>query len=162
MAYGTEVQLVEVANTYEHGEMDVICLARQVFRVLSFVNPMAGKLYAGGEVAFLDLEYGADIGLREEVLQRLEQLYSLMDLPFSTLPPERFNSYVLAHKMGLSFNQEFELLKMGRETDRLYYIKDHLERTVSILGGIDRTRAVIQRNGHFRNFDPLDFKNMEI
>jgi hypothetical protein len=123
---------------------------------------MAGKLYAGGEVAFLDLEYGADIGLREEVLQRLEQLYSLMDLPFSTLPPERFNSYVLAHKMGLSFNQEFELLKMGRETDRLYYIKDHLERTVSILGGIDRTRAVIQRNGHFRNFDPLDFKNMEI
>ncbi|MEP1982437.1 MAG: LON peptidase substrate-binding domain-containing protein, partial [Maribacter dokdonensis] len=34
MEYGVEVQLVEVVNTYESGEMDVVCVARQVFRLL--------------------------------------------------------------------------------------------------------------------------------
>ena len=32
MEYGTEVQLVEVVNTYEGGEMDIVGVARQVFK----------------------------------------------------------------------------------------------------------------------------------
>ena len=48
--YGTEVQLVEVVNTYDSGEMDVVCVARQVFKILTFDNEMEGKLYAGGIV----------------------------------------------------------------------------------------------------------------
>src|SRR5690606_34521054 len=59
ITYGTEVQLVEVVNTYESGEMDVVCVARQVFKVLSFENQLQGKLYAGGEVEFLDMENDA-------------------------------------------------------------------------------------------------------
>ena len=52
MAYGTEVQLVEVVTTYESGEMDVVCVARQVFKVLTFDHRMEGKRYAGGVVQF--------------------------------------------------------------------------------------------------------------
>jgi|SRR5690606_23725120 len=162
ISHGTEVQLIEVVTTYGNGAMDVICLARQAFKVLSFVNPWEGRPYAGGEVAFMDLDLGAEPSLREEVLKRLEQLYLLMDLPFDTLIGERFNSYVLAHKMGLSFAQEFELLKMARETDRLLFIKEHLDRTITLLGEVNRTKASIELNGHFRNFDPLDFKGLKI
>ena len=54
-AYGTEVQLVEVVNTYEEGEMDVVCVARQVFKVMSFENSLDGKLYAGGNVQYLKM-----------------------------------------------------------------------------------------------------------
>ena len=43
MIYGTEVQLVEIVNTYDNGEMDVTCVARQVFRILSFEKQMKGK-----------------------------------------------------------------------------------------------------------------------
>src|SRR5680860_847045 len=52
VAFGTEVQLVEIVNSHESGEMDVTCVARQVFRILSFTNEMKGKLYAGGEIEF--------------------------------------------------------------------------------------------------------------
>ena len=45
MEYGTEVQLVEVVNTYDSGEMDVVCIARQVFKLLTFDNQMQDKLY---------------------------------------------------------------------------------------------------------------------
>ena len=160
--FGTEVQLVEVVNTYEGGEMDVVCVARQVFRVLSFENQMEGKLYAGGEVEFLDMENDADDELRKTVLEKIEQLYNLMEVPFTKISPQQFNSYSLAHKMGLSFEQEYRLLQIAKETDRLKYINQHLETTSEVLESINRTKSMIEMNGHFKNFDPLDFKDFKV
>ncbi|PWL38269.1 ATP-dependent protease [Flagellimonas aquimarina] len=162
LSFGVEVQLVEVVTTYESGEMDVVCVARQVFRILSFENQMEGKLYAGGDVEFLDIENEADEELRKEVLLKVEQLYNLMDVPFTKISPKHFNSYSLAHKMGLSFEQEYELLQISNETDRLLFIKKHLETTTTVLGEVNRTKGIIEMNGHFKNFDPLDFKNFTV
>jgi Lon protease-like protein len=162
MTYGTEVQLVEVVNTYKNGEMDVVCVGRQVFKVLSFEQQMNGKLYSGGEVEFMDVENNTDEDLREEVLQKVEVLYDLMDVPFTKTSPKQFNSYALAHKMGLSFEQEYELLQISKEKDRLLYIKEHLDSTTSLLSQVNRTKAVIEMNGHFKNFDPLDFEDFKI
>ena len=161
IAFGTEVQLVEVVTTYEGGEMDVVCVARQVFRVLTFEQQLEGKLYAGGEIEFLDVEYTADEELRKEVLDKLESLYQLMDVPFTKIEPKQFNSFSLAHKMGLSFEQEYELLQIAKETDRLLFIKKHLDTTTTVLTEVNRTKTLIEMNGHFKNFDPLDFKNFK-
>jgi len=68
---------------------------------------------------------------------------------------------IIAHKMGLTFEQEYKLLQLTEETERLAYIKTHLETTINVLKQIDRTKAVIEMNGHFKNFDPLDFKDFE-
>ena len=162
MSYGTEVQLVEVVNSYKNGEMDVVCVGRQVFKVLSFEHQMNGKLYSGGEVEFLEVENDADKDLRQEVLQKVEELYDLMDVPYTKTSPKQFNSYSLAHKMGLSFEQEYELLQIPNERDRLLYIKEHLDSTTSMLSQVNRTKAVIEMNGHFRNFDPLDFEDFKL
>lgn len=162
VSYGTEVQLVEVVNTYKSGEMDVVCVARQVFKVLNFEKQMNGKLYAGGEVEFLEMENDANDSLREEVLQKVEVLYDVMGVPFTKISPKQFNSYSLAHKMGLSFEQEYELLLMPKETDRLNFIKKHLEATTNVLSEVNRTKEVIEMNGHFKNFDPLDFQDFKL
>jgi len=162
MAFGTEVQLVEIVNTYEGGEMDVTCVARQVFRILSFDNEMEGKLYAGGVIKFLDNVNDANPQLKREVLDKIHELYDLMAVPFTPLPIEKFNSYVLVHKMGLSFEQEYQLLQMAKESDRLNFIKEHLLNTIAVLAEVDRTKKTIEMNGDFRNFDPLDFKDFTI
>ncbi|AYN68743.1 ATP-dependent protease [Euzebyella marina] len=162
MVFGTEVQLVEIVNTYEGGEMDVTCVARQVFRIVSFDNKMNNKLYAGGEVDFLDNLNDAKIGLKREVLEKIHELYELMEVPFTPLTVNKFNSYVLAHKMGLSFEQEYELLQMAKESERLNYLKQHLLTTIAVLTEVDRTKKTIKMNGDFRNFDPLDFKDFNL
>lgn len=162
VAYGTEVQLVEVVTTYESGEMDVTCVARQVFKITSFERQMPGKLYAGGEVRFLDSVNDANDVTKKRVLNKIEELYELMDVPFTPIPVEKFNSYVLAHKMGLSFEQEFQLLQLSKESERLSFIKGHLIATISVLKEVGRTKKTIELNGDFRNFDPLDFKDLEI
>ena len=160
--YGTEVQLVEVVNTYDSGEMDVVCIARQVFKILTFDNEMEGKLYAGGIVEFLDSNNDAEPSLRQEVYNKMKKLYDLMSVQFPSIPLDKFNSYAFGHKMGLSFEQEYELLKLSNETQRLQYIATHLDTTTTVLEQINRTKAVIEMNGHFKNFDPLDFKDFKV
>ncbi len=162
LAYGTEVQLVEVVNTYEGGSMDVVCVARQVFKVLTFDNEMEGKQYAGGIIQFLDNVNDGERDAKKEVLLRLEELYDLMDVPFTPVPLDLFNSYVLAHKMGLSFEQEYQLLQLPKESERLGFIKSHLIGTIQVLKEVNRTKKIIDQNGHFRNFDPLDFKDFKL
>ncbi|NJB37505.1 LON peptidase substrate-binding domain-containing protein [Croceivirga sp. JEA036] len=159
MHYGTEVQLVEVVNTYDGGEMDVLCVARQVFKVKSFEPNMEDRLYAGGVVEFLETIYDATAAERKKVYDKIRLLYKLMQVAFPPVPFDKFNSYAFAHKMGLSFEQEFSLLKMNRETDRLRFLNSHLEDTIAVLKKIDHTKMVIEMNGHFKNFDPLDFKD---
>ena len=160
--YGVEVQLVEVVNTYEGGEMDVTCVARQVFRLVNFQTQMDGKLYAGGDVEFLDNEMDGDENMKRYVLSKIEELYSLMGVPYTPIPVEKYSSFVLAHKMGLSYEQEYELLQLPKESQRLDFIKNHLQTTISVLQEIDRTKLTIKLNGDFKNFDPLDFDEFKI
>ncbi|WP_276390219.1 LON peptidase substrate-binding domain-containing protein [Eudoraea chungangensis] len=162
ITYGTEVQLVEVVNSYENGSMDVLCVARQVFKVVSFENTLDGKLYAGGIVKYLDNIKDGDIEDKKEVILKLKNLYAMMEVPFTEIDPLLFNPYQLAHKMGLSFEQEYQLLQMPHEKDRLAFILEHLTSTIQVLGEINRTKMLIELNGHFKNFDPLDFQDFTL
>jgi len=162
VAYGTEVQLKEIVNTYADGSMDVVCVARQVFKVVTFDPQMDDKLYPGGEVAFLDPVQDSEPELVQKVLEACRELYRLMELPFGPVKLEVFNSFTLAHKMGLSFQQEYQLLQLTSESVRLQFLLDHLQQTIKVLGELNRTRERIELNGHFRNFDPLDFKDYSL
>jgi len=162
LAYGTEVQLRDVVNTYADGSLDVVCVARQVFEVVSFEPVMGDRLYPGGEVRFLDAINEAPPKLTDAVIEACRRLYELMDMPFGPIKREVFNSFTLAHKMGLSLQQEYSLLQISDETSRLLFVLQHLEETSRVLEELNRTRERIEMNGHFRNFDPLDFKDYRL
>ncbi len=75
---------------------------------------------------------------------------------------ESFGSYAMTHKIGLSNGQEYEILQITRESDRLLFIRAHLLATIAVLKEVNRTKEIIEMNGHFRNFDPLDFEDFKI
>lgn len=162
VAFGTEVQLVEVVNTYEGGEMDVVCVGRQVFKILSFENEIGDKSYPGGNIEFLEGINDAADQLKISVLDRIKALYELMDVPFTPMSLDKFNVYILIHKIGLSYEQEYELLQMPKESDRLKFIHSHLLATITVLKEVNRTKGAIKMNGDFKNFDPLDFEDFKI
>lgn len=162
MTFGTEIQLVEVVNTYAGGEMDVVGVGRQIFKIDTFADKFNGRLYPGGEVTFLDMENDADLHARRVVYRKIQELYDLMEIEFPEKPLDKFNSYAFAHKMGLSFEQEFNLLQIAKESDRLHFLNRHLDETIAVLHKLKRTRGAIEMNGHFRNFDPLDFGDFKI
>ena len=123
---------------------------------------MDDRLYAGGEVEFIDNIKDSELSAKQEVYSKLKDLYELMEVPFAPVELEMFNSYTLAHKMGLSFEQEYELLQLASENERLKFIMEHLLVTIQVLNEVNRTKLLIELNGHFKNFDPLDFKAFKI
>ena len=70
--------------------------------------------------------------------------------------------YILIHKIGLSYEQEYQLLQMPKESERLKFINSHLLATIAVLKEVNRTKGAIKMNGDFKNFDPLDFEDFKI
>jgi Lon protease-like protein len=156
---GTEVKLVDVENFYEDGRMDIKTLGIRSFQILDFQNPAPDKPYAGGNVAFSETPSdNADPAVTFELLEKLDQLYQVMSIH----NPPQFSgkhllSFQIAHKMGLSIEQEYELLLISDEAKRQQYLLKHLNKAIPILWEAERTKEKIRMNGHFKNMNPLDF-----
>lgn len=162
VAYGTEMQLVEIVHTYPNGEMDIVCKAKRVFKVVTFDDEMDDKLYAGGIVTFLDYMKDGLESQREAVIEYTKTLYRLMDIPFDHIYKGELSMHKLIHKIGLNLQQEYHLLKMTHESEQLIYIRSHLIATTEVLKQVNHMKDVIEMNGHFKNYDPLDFKDFKI
>ncbi len=162
LEYGTEVMLKKIAKRYPGGESDVICVGKRIFKITEFYQQIPGKLYAGGEVEFLlDNESSAE-DLQEELLKNIAILYVELTIdnpPVFDLP---FVSYQVAHKVGLAIHQEYHLLTLRSELERLRYLIGHLKITIPVVREMNRAKEVIKMNGHFKNFDPLDFDDFKL
>ncbi len=63
---------------------------------------------------------------------------------------QQLSSYDIAHHAGLTVEEEYELLGLLREDQRLEYLKRHLQKILPIVAGIEAIKDKIQLNGHFR------------
>ena len=154
--FGTEVKIIELTKRYEDGRLDLKTEGVQVFKMISFENPVRNKMFAGGKVRLIENGnsfHKAD----DELITLLQKLQTLLESPFdfdSFLP---FFSFQIAHKIGLSLEDEYKLLLIEDEEDRQLFILKHLRNIVPVLTELDRTKTRIRMNGHFKNLDPLEF-----
>lgn len=162
LEYGTEMKLSKTVSSYGSGAKDVICKGLKVFRILEFEHSESGKLYAGGEVEFLTDKDDSTETLKNQLLTLIYELYVHLEVPRPILDIPNFRSYTLAHKIGLSLEQEYSLLKISSEKKRQEFLINHLTITIPIIQEMNRTKQVIELNGHFRNYDPLDFKEFRL
>jgi hypothetical protein len=66
-------------------------------------------------------------------------------------PDEELLSYDIAHHVGLSLDEEYELLGLLREDQRLEYIKRHLHKVLPVVNELEALKEKIKLNGHFKN-----------
>ncbi|WP_026809503.1 LON peptidase substrate-binding domain-containing protein [Arenibacter latericius] len=161
IALGTEMKLEDIVATYEDGKLDVICSALRVFIINSFQNKWGSKKYAGGEVSHLPFYEDGSAEDRREVVQLVSRLYQLMGADVLVNETENLDLHIWVHKIGLSLNQEYRLLQMTYESDRLRFLRKHLRNMIMVLMQVDSAKEMIGMNGHFKRFDPLDFKNFK-
>ncbi len=157
MGYGTEIQVLSLSKRYDDGRMDVKTRAIRVFRITDFQNPLKGKLFSGGEVIFIDNEE-----LSEEIntylLSLVERIYGILKVKVDYNKPDyQPFSYRIAHKIGLSIKEEYELLTIGSESSRQILLIEHLERIIPVVEEVERTKQRIALNGHFKNLDQINF-----
>lgn len=155
MDFGTSLRVLEVSQRYDDGRMDIRTEALQIFRLLSFINPVERKLYAGGQVTYHSHESSTELlpGLMDHLKKLYQHLQTNVDFNDRS---ENF-SYQIAHKIGLSLEEEYELLQIPQELERQRFISRHLNRIMPVIQELEKTKERIRLNGHFRNFDPLNF-----
>lgn len=155
--FGSEMQVEKIVKQYPDGEMDIITKCSCAVEVLSFEQQLEGKLYAGGLVQRLENKMDA----QPEQWQRLRSLAKKLMLTLHM--EEEFDvdlitdSFQLAHKLGLSLEQEYDMLQMKSEAQRQTYMIQHIERALPLIVEMEKAKEKIKMNGHFQHHDPLNF-----
>lgn len=154
--FGTEVILEKVNKRYEDGRMDVQTRGLRAFKILSFENPAPGKLYAGGEVSFLNDDPKISEVVHHEFIFYLKEMLHLLNYEVRFEPLE-VNSFTFAHKLGLQLEEELELLQMESERERMGFLIRHFKRMIPVIKAVESAKEKIKLNGHFKYLDPLSF-----
>lgn len=154
--YGTEVALERIKKRYEDGRMDIQTRGLRAFKMLSFDNPVTGKLYAGGNVAFLKNEPGVTDVLHHEFIFYLKEILHLLNYEVE-FDPLQVNSFTFAHKVGLRLEEELELLQMEAESSRTDFLIRHFKRMIPVIKAVESAKEKIKLNGHYKYLDPLKF-----
>ena len=157
MEYGTLVEVVRVERSYESGELDVVTRGTEVFRILEVIKSIPDKLYTGAIVSYPENQLTSSVRLHKQVLQALRELHHLLQINKSfKKEDDELLSYDIAHHAGLSLEEEYELLHLFQEMQRLEYLKRHLLKVVPLMAEMERLKDRVKLNGHFRNLSAND------
>ena len=66
-------------------------------------------------------------------------------------PDDEIRCYEVAHHIGLSLEEEYELLGLLDERQRQEYVKRHLTKVIPMVAGMEQLKEKIKLNGHFKN-----------
>ncbi len=157
---GTLVNITEIVEKYEDGRMDIRVKGANVFRILEIIKKIPDKLYSGAIVNYPSNKVQNHVTMMRKVITAIKKLHDLLKLNKDfKKTDEQLLSYDVAHHLGLTLDEEYEVLGLLREDQRLEYIKRHLNKVLPIVGGIESLKEKIKLNGHFRELKGfnLDF-----
>lgn len=95
----------------------------------------------------------------QKVIKAIRDLHRLLNVTKDFgKTDEALTSYDLAHHAGLSLQEEYELLGLFHEMQRLKYLKQHLNKVLPVMARMELLKEKIHLNGHFKepkgfNFD---------
>jgi hypothetical protein len=155
MDIGTEIEVLSIDKRYPDGKLDIRTKGTGIFRVLEFFPKLENRLYTGAIVERLEFNTNGDYLKNETILGYLGELYQILHIT-KPLPAitDTFNTYQIAHLVGFTLEQEYELLTLPEELQRQNFIIEHLEKIVPVAKEMEELRKKVQMNGHFRNILP--------
>lgn len=155
--FGSLVSIIEITAVQDNGEMDIKTRGEKVFRILEVIKQVPEKLYSGAIVNYPDNQEEGNAKLMRKLLTGIRDLYGLLKVSkdFSKADDE-IKSYDVAHHIGLSLEEEYELLKLLEERQRQEYLKRHLAKAIPMAAGMEQLKEKIKLNGHFKNLSGFD------
>src|SRR5690606_32412490 len=124
----------------------------EVFRILELIREIPGKLYSGAIVNYPHNHLQGKPELMKKVLASIRDLHVLLKInkPFSK-PDDELNTYDIAHHVGLSMKQEYELLGLFDEKQRQEYLKRYLAKVIPTVTAMEQLKERVRMNGHFKD-----------
>jgi Lon protease-like protein len=150
--YGTLVRLKEITTVHENGEMDIKTQGDKVFRILEVIKEIPDKLYSGAIVNYPTNHEHGSAEMMRRLVNSIRELHRLLkvDKDFKK-QDEELKIYDVAHHVGLSLQEEYELLNLLHERQRQEYLKRHLTKVLPLVAQMENLKKKIKLNGHFKN-----------
>ena len=156
--YGTLVEIIEITNEYETGEMDIKTKATLVFQILESIESLPNKLYHGAIVTYPTTKYYGSALLMQKIIVSVQKLHFYLSVKKDFKKPDsELLSFDIAHHVGMTLKDEYELLCFEEELHRQEYIKRHLKKILDVLEEVDKLKEKISLNGHFKNMEGFNF-----
>jgi uncharacterized protein len=155
--FGSLVTIAEISKAYDSGEMDIKTKGEKVFRILEVIKDVPDKLYSGAIVNYPDTYEMGNIELMRKVMAGIRDLHKLLKITKEfNKPDEEIRCYEVAHHIGLSLEEEYEMLGLLDERQRQEYLKRHLTKVIPMVAGMEQLKEKIKLNGHFKNLPGFD------
>ncbi len=155
---GTLMTIKEIVQTYEDGKMDIKTEGQSVFRVLEYVKEIPEKLYSGAIVTSIPNFSNGSKAMMLRILEDVRKLFHELGVEkeFSK-PDDLIMSFDIAHHIGLTIEDEYQLLEYENELHRQEFIKRHLKRLLSTLKEVNTLKERVKLNGHFKDLSGFNF-----
>jgi Lon protease-like protein len=155
--YGSLVEITELSKVHDNGEMDIKTKGIKIFRILEVIKDVPDKLYGGAIVNYPDNYEKGNPDVMRKVMNSIRDLHQLLKVSkdFEKKDNE-INCYEVAHHIGLSLEEEYELLGLFDERQRQEYLKRHLAKVIPMLTGMEQLKEKIKMNGHFKDLKGFD------
>jgi uncharacterized protein len=155
--YGSLAEVTEMYHVHDNGEMDIRTQGLKVFRILEVIKEVPDKLYNGAIVNYPDNYEKGNPEMMHKVMKSIRDLHKLLKVSKDFIKEDGdLKCYDVAHHIGLSLEEEYELLALLDERQRLEYIKRHLTKVIPLLTGMEQLKEKIKLNGHFKNLSGFD------
>ena len=150
--YGTLMEIIEVTKLYENGEMDIKTKGTKIFKTLEPNVDLPEKLYSGAIVSYPANQLNGKKLLMPKIISLMNELHDLLNLqnPHKKVETDLW-SYDIAHKIGLTLDQEYEFLSLHNELHRQEYLRRHLLEVIPVVIEMEALKRKIKLNGHFKN-----------
>lgn len=157
--YGSLVEVTEVVRVEANGEMDIRTRGMKVFRILELIREIPDKLYSGAIVTYPDNALQGNSAQMRTIISSIRELHQLLKVEKQfKKPDDELSCYDLAHHIGLTLEEEYELLLLLDERQRLEYIRRFLTRAIPMLAGMEQLKEKIRLNGHFKNLSGFNIQ----
>lgn len=156
--FGTLVEITELSNQDENGELDIKTKGLKIFRVLEIIKEIPDKLYHGAIVAYPDNLFAGNPEVMKKLLSSIRELHVILKVSKEFKKEDNaLSTYDVAHHIGLSLEEEYELLQLLEERQREEYLKRHLIKVIPLLTGMEHLKEKIKLNGHFKNLSGFEW-----
>ena len=155
--YGSLMEITELSEVHDNGEMDIKTKGVKIFRILEVIKEVPDKLYSGAIVNYPDNYEQGNPEMMRKLMKSIRDLHRLLKVNKDFKKEDgELKCYDVAHHIGLSLEEEYELLGLLDERQRLEYMKRHLTKVIPLMAGMEQLKEKIKLNGHFKNLAGFD------
>ena len=152
--HGTLMEIIEVTKRYDTGEMDIKTKGKKIFNTLEHIVQLPEKLYSGAIVTYPKNQVKGRRLMMNKIISLMNVLHDLLELqnpPNKNKVVSELWSYDIAHRVGFTIEQEYEILCFTDELHRQEYIRRHLSEVIPVVIELEALKRKIKLNGHFKN-----------